>query len=285
MTVSLITGASGFIGRHTARRLVAAGDEVHLLQRASSAHPVLDELAAAGAKVHRYDAPDEIEGRVQGIAPDRVFHLATLYLKDHTPADVDAMILANVTFGTHLLEGLVGSGARVISTMSYFQFRDGRPHPFSLYSATKQAFLDICDFYRSTGLDIRQLVVYDTYGPDDERVKLIPLLVDVARGVRDSMTLGSPDQEIDLCEISDAVDALLAASGEDAAPVTTIGGAPVRIGDIVATLERLVGRELAVAFDTAAPVSDQLHRAGAWPAPPGWSRRVGLESGLRQLVG
>ena len=285
MTVSLVTGASGFIGRHAARRLVAAGDEVHVLQRASSSHPVLDELSAAGATVHRYDEVAGVEELVRGIAPDRVFHLATLYLKDHTPADIDAMVLANVTFGTHLLEGLTGSAARVVSTMSYFQFRGGRPHPFSLYSATKQAFLDVCDYYRSAGLDIRQLVVYDTYGPDDERVKLIPLLVDVARGTRESVTLGSPDQEIDLCEVSDAVDALLATAEDDAPPISTIGGAPVRIGDIVATLERLVGRTLPVGFAEGAAVSDQVHQAGSWPAPPGWHRRTSLEAGLGQLLG
>ena len=42
----LLTGASGFVGHHTARALAAAGHDLRLLARASSDLTPLDDLAS-----------------------------------------------------------------------------------------------------------------------------------------------------------------------------------------------------------------------------------------------
>ena len=71
----LVTGASGFIGGHLVRRLIARGCRVSCLVRATSR---VDELRAAGAELIACDIADRA-GVARAIASSNarvVFHLA-----------------------------------------------------------------------------------------------------------------------------------------------------------------------------------------------------------------
>src|SRR5688572_5202958 len=69
----LVTGASGFIGRHCLPSLVQAGFEVH-----AAARRPLPELAPGQVIWHRVDAlvPEAWAGLVQKLAPTHLLHLA-----------------------------------------------------------------------------------------------------------------------------------------------------------------------------------------------------------------
>ncbi len=70
----LITGASGFVGRHLTRALLSRGDSCRLLVRPSSD---VAELAGRGdVEVRRGDVcdPESLRGVAQGI--QHVYHLA-----------------------------------------------------------------------------------------------------------------------------------------------------------------------------------------------------------------
>jgi nucleoside-diphosphate-sugar epimerase len=73
----LVTGASGFIGRHLVRRLIELGDRVSCLVRATSC---IDELRLAGAPLVTGDVTDRASvGRAIAVSQARiVFHLAGL---------------------------------------------------------------------------------------------------------------------------------------------------------------------------------------------------------------
>lgn len=76
MTTTLVTGASGFVGSHVARQLVAAGDQVRVLARPGS-----DLRALEGVAVERVEGdlrdPASLARAMRGV--QRVFHVAADY--------------------------------------------------------------------------------------------------------------------------------------------------------------------------------------------------------------
>lgn len=272
MTV-VVSGATGFLGRRLVEVLDASGEELVLHRRTPTGDARHREVSGSGADLAR--------AAVETSA-DVVFHLATHFLKSHVPSDIHPLLAANVEFATELYEGLAGSGIRVVAAMSFFQFEQGAPAPLSLYAATKQAAYEIGEYYRRGGLDLRHVVLYDTYGPGDTRDKLVPLLLESAR-TGAAVTLGAPDQPINLVYVDDVVEGLLAAS-QDAAPalVTVRADEPVAVAQLVEAVRRATGAELPAAFATGATPSSRPLVAGDWPAPPGWRPKVGLDEGLRR---
>lgn len=75
MVRSLITGASGFIGRHLARRLRHAGHEVACLVRATSDTSQLNEAVLDHGDVTE---PESLRRILASRRPDVIFHLAGL---------------------------------------------------------------------------------------------------------------------------------------------------------------------------------------------------------------
>src|SRR5207247_1687541 len=85
-------------------------------------------------------------------------------------------------------------------------------HPADLYAATKQAFVDVLRYFvEAAALEVVTLELYDSYGLDDARVKLMPALRRAALdGGRIALTDGR--QQLDLVHVDDVVRAYEAAA-------------------------------------------------------------------------
>lgn len=75
----LVTGASGFVGRHLALRLCRLGAKTRILVRESSSGEVVEELKRAGAEIFYGDVTDResVFRAVEGV--EFVFHIAALF--------------------------------------------------------------------------------------------------------------------------------------------------------------------------------------------------------------
>src|ERR1700738_2957789 len=73
---TLVTGAAGFLGSHVARQLVARGDEVRVLLRASSTNRAIADLPLEYVTGDLRD-PASLERAMKGVK--RVFHVAADY--------------------------------------------------------------------------------------------------------------------------------------------------------------------------------------------------------------
>jgi nucleoside-diphosphate-sugar epimerase len=269
-----VTGATGFIGTHlvTALGTAPAFDIVAVVRDPTAPRAIA--LREAGAELIGL-------GGLADSGADVVAHLATLYLKTHSSADVAALIHANVEYGTHVLEAASRLQARFLFTSSFFQFHGGARAPASLYAATKNAFADVVDHYvRNEGIAACEVVLYDTYGPGDTRDKLVPLLVDAAR-TGAPVRLGPQAQRIDLTYVLDVVRGLIRALEPNVAPVTTLRAAtPVTVGELVTAIEDVADTRLEASFNDDATPSTLLDEAGNWPTPPCWASATDLRSGL-----
>jgi len=177
----LITGITGFVGSHLARAFLRSRYDVHGLIRKHSKKTQLDALGISGnVTLHLCDNSIGCMSRVVAeVAPDLVCHLASLFLSTHNRDQIDDLINSNVLFGTKLLECMMEAGVyRFINTGTSWQHYENQDYsPVNLYAATKQAFEDIIQYFvEARNLKVITLKLFDTYGPYDNRNKLIHLL-------------------------------------------------------------------------------------------------------------
>lgn len=293
---AVLTGATGFVGSRLCRALVGAGWEVHLVARPGSSLANLGDAVGRVAQIHRHDgATASLVAWFGEVRPDVTFHLASLFVAEHTVEQVAPLVEANVLFGAQVAEALSRNGlARLVNAGTSWQhFGDADYDPVCLYAATKQAFEDLLAFHVSaSGLRAVTLKLFDTYGPGDPRPKLFKLLRDAARGGA-PLAMSGGEQRVDLVHVDDAAEAfrlaaerLLAGQVAGHERYAVSSGSPVRLRDLVELYAKVAGTPLVVDWGKrpyrAREVMSPWSRG---PALPGWAPRIGLEAGLRQLVG
>lgn len=286
---ALLTGATGFIGGKLAARLLADGWRVHAVVRPSSAG-----VLPAGVEAHRLDGTTAgLIAVVTDTAPDIVFHLASLYLADHRPDQVDDLVGSNVLFGAQLFEAMTATGAKhVVNTGSASQHYGTLDYnPVSLYAATKQACGDILRFYHDArGLSAITLKIYDTYGAGDVRRKLVQLIVDAAM-TGESLDMSPGHQIVDLTHIDDVVSAFVRAAERllaADAPLNEeflVSGERLTIRELVRLVGQTLGQEPNVCFGARA----YRHREVMVPVSartqlPNWHAESLLADTLKGLV-
>ena len=76
--------------------------------------------------------------------------------------------------------------------------------PQNLYSATKKAFIDILRLYEIKYKNIKffNLTIYDTYGPKDKRIKVIPEIIEKYKSNK-SVNVYSKKLELNLLHVND----------------------------------------------------------------------------------
>ncbi|MDD5296582.1 MAG: NAD(P)-dependent oxidoreductase [Rhodocyclaceae bacterium] len=290
----LVTGGSGYIGSKLVARLVTSGWVVHLIVRPEANLIALEPFCKAVA-VHYYDGSMEsVAAAVSNSRPDIVFHLASLFLAQHKTSDVDDLIASNVQFGAQLLEAMDRAGVRnLINTGTSWQVFEGCDYnPVNLYAATKQAFEDIARYYsEARGLRMITLRLFDTYGVDDPRPKLIPLLRRAAKS-GEALEMSPGEQKIDLVHVDDVVECFIVAArrlrdglvkSSEVYGVTT--GKPLRLRDIVKIFSEQMGTPLNIRWG-ARPYRERevMQPWSGGHCLPGWQAKIDLVSGISEII-
>lgn len=187
----LVTGAAGFVGYHTAARLIARGDRVVAADVVNDYYDVSLKEArlarlqaaadAAGAHYtfHRIDLADRaaVEALFAAGGFDRVIHLAAQAGVRHSLVDPHAYVASNIVAYTNLLEACRHGGIAHLtyaSTSSVyggntklpFSEADGVDHPLQFYAATKRANELMAHAYSHLfGLPTTGLRFFTVYGP------------------------------------------------------------------------------------------------------------------------
>ena len=290
MPRALVTGAAGFIGGRLARLLLAEGWEVHALLGSACRREALADVKDL-VRLHDHDGSTEgMLALVAGARPDVVFHLASLFLSEHRPDQVEELVRSNVLLGTQLLEALAAcGGGRFLNTGTSWQ-HFGTPdyRPVNLYAATKQAFEDVLAYYaEAQGIAALTLKLYDTYGPGDPRRKLIRILFEAARS-GEPIQLSPGEQVIELLHVDDAARAyalaahLLLAGEVPTRAAYLLPGERLSLRDLVDRMSRATGREIRARWGGRPyRAREVMEPVGQGRPLPGWTPRIGLYEGLR----
>lgn len=185
---TLVTGAAGFIGYHSAVRLLSRGDHVVGIDNLNDYYDPslkrarLADLAKRFGDAFRFTQVDfsdfaALDAALKGVEFDRIIHLGAQAGVRYSLINPHAYISANLAGHLNLLEI---ARARKVETMVYassssvyggnktlpFRVEDRVDHPLSLYAATKKADELISETYAHLfRIPLTGLRFFTVYGP------------------------------------------------------------------------------------------------------------------------
>ncbi|MEA1943288.1 MAG: GDP-mannose 4,6-dehydratase [Pseudomonadota bacterium] len=268
MTI-LVTGAAGFVGFHATRALLAAGERVVGIDNLNAYYDPalkqarLDQISGqAGFRFERIDLADDgaVMALVERERPRRILHLAAQagvrYSLENPFAYARSNLLGHLAvleaarrLGEDLDHLVYASSSSVYGERSAVPFAetDASETPASLYAATKRSdelmTAAYCSLYKIPATGLRFFTVYGPWGRPDMAYWLF---ADAMLSGRPIKVFNNGDMERDFTYIDDIVEPLgriLADNPERGRhAVYNIGGSsPVRLMDMIETLERALG--------------------------------------------
>jgi len=291
----IITGATGYVGSHLCKKLVDLGYKVSIVIRPTSNLRKIEKIID---RINIFTFKDwDIKSLIdffQQKKPEIVFHLAALCKTEHKPEDIFDLINSNINFGTHILEAMARNKVKkIINTGTFWQhYNNEKYNPVCLYAATKEAFEKILEYYvKALEFEAITLKLFDTYGEDDDRGKLINLLKKYSIEKR-LLEMSPGEQEIDLLHIDDVVNAFISASelfDNKEALIThneyaVNSGRKVNLKELIDIYEKTTGYKIKIKWGSRPYRKREVMNLWVnFKSLPNWKPRISLEEGLSRL--
>jgi GDP-4-dehydro-6-deoxy-D-mannose reductase len=288
----LITGASGFVGRHLAAACAAAGDSVHAAARATGTD-LRDANAARAA--------------VAAAAPEVVYHLAAHAHVGASWKQPVATLQDNLAMTVNLLEAVraeapraivlaVGSGEAYGEPSALPITEEAPLRPQNPYAASKAAADVLAGFY-ADAYDLRVVRVraFNHAGPGQEpRYAISAFARQLAAGLEDggnpvTVVTGNPDSRRDYTDVRDVVRAYRLLADQGAAGAYNVcSGRSVSARELVAALGEAAGVPVRHEVDRARVRAREVMELRGSPAQlhalTGWEPQIPLTRTLADTV-
>jgi nucleoside-diphosphate-sugar epimerase len=257
--VTMVLGASGFIGRWVARALNDAGARIVLAVRDAGAIPWFLR-DGAGVAIHRADLSlrGDVRHVITSTRPDIVFNLAG-YGVDRSERDEAMARTINATLPQWIAEAMAGvapatwRGQRLVHAGSALEYgemggdlaEDSRANPTTLYGRTKlDGTLALRDAGTAAGLRCLTARLFTVYGAGEHPGRLLPTLLE-ARATSGPIPLSAGLQRRDFAYVEDVAEGLLRlgmiASAESGEIVNLATGTLTEVRAFVAEAARTLG--------------------------------------------
>jgi dTDP-glucose 4,6-dehydratase len=306
----LISGAAGFIGSHLCDRLLHDGGSVVGLDNLiTGSRRNLEHLKAYEAQGRFAFVESDVTRDVTfdiktDVRFDHVWHLASLASpREYLAHPVETLETGSA--GTrNMLEIARRDGARFLLTSTSECYGDPLVHPQvesywgnvnpvgprSCYDESKRyAEALTMAHHRSHGVRTNIARIFNTYGPrmalNDGRV--VPAFLDQALRGEPLTIFGDGSQTRSFCYVADLVDGLVKlANSEERYPVNLGNPSELTILEFAATIQRLMGSNLELAFEPLPEDDPRKRRPDISKARSvlGWQPKVGLQDGLRETI-
>lgn len=294
----LITGVTGFVGRHLARTLLDAGACVYGLSRRSA-----DDLGLAQHFLCDVTEQKKLLEIVGDTRPSYIFHLAANKARSSDINNFRACVNDNVVGAINLVESCEGASIRpkIIAIGTCEEYGDADPpyyesmreSPMNGYSCSKTAVTQILlARHRTVGLPVVVLRPTLAYGPGQSDEMFLPSLIRALLcGTRFAMSRG--EQSRDFVYVDDLICAVLKAALEPACVgqiVNISSGQPTTLLDVTRMVLRVLGQDMAGLLD----IGSREYRKGEsmhyWADRSkskmlmNWEPKVGLDEGVAKTI-
>lgn len=294
---ALVTGGAGFIGSHLTDSLLAAGDEVLVVDHLRREKRNLDAARARGVRVARADVTDgtAVADAIREWQPEVVYHLAAQIDVRRSVEDPSRDAHVNVGGTASVLTAALDAGAqRVVlaSTAGVYGDPANVPTserepvaPLSPYGASKAAaesYLRL--FTRLHDLSTVSLRMANVYGPRQSphgEAGVIAIFCGAAVAHTPVTVFGDGAQTRDFIYVGDVVEAFrLAGRSSFRGALNVSTGQETSLAELVGTL----GLDAEQGPERLGEVRRSCLQPSAAQAELGWSARVGLAEGLERTL-
>jgi nucleoside-diphosphate-sugar epimerase len=265
---ALVTGVAGFIGSHLAERLVDSGASVVGIDSFTTSY----DPEVKRTNVQRLVGSERfqlVEGDLRELDlgesladVDVVYHLAARPgVRRGWGREFEVYLTENVLVLQLLLQAATNAKiGRLVFASSSSIYGDAEtmptpetaaPRPVSPYGVTKLAGEHLCYLYSSRfGVPIVILRYFAVYGPRQRPDMAFTQFMEAAGADQEIEVFGDGLQSRDFTYVDDAVAATMAAgsTGRPGAVYNVAGGSQATVGDVIASLEELLGRSLKVRY-------------------------------------
>ena len=302
--LSLVTGGAGFIGTHLAQALLKQGGRVRL-----ALHERAPLITDSSVETVHGDLADPLAclRAMQGV--QLVFHAAgAVSGAGGSPEDAMAGIVKNLNLTAQVLHAawaakveriLIFSSSTVYPETDHpireDELSEQPPHPSYLgYGRMRRYFEHLAEFVASRS-SVKVALVRPTavYGPYDDfdprRSHVIPALVRRAVEKVDPFEVwGSGNEMRDFLHVEDFARGCLLAIEKHAAcdPINIGYGSAVSIRQVVETILKAAGHDVAPRFDPSKPTTIPIRTVDTSKARRllGFEPQIPIETGLSDLV-
>jgi len=290
----LITGASGFIGRHCLGPLVERGFEVHAVSSREQSNYSRERVHWHTADLHNAEHVLRLMAEVR---PNHLLHLAW----DVTPgfywSSMENLRWVRTSLG--LLQAFIDTGGeRVVMAGSCAEYdweygfckETLTPlHPGTLYGVCKNALHSMaCAAAEGAQISCAWGRLFFLFGPGENPDRLIPsVLASLLRGEEVLCTHG--EQVRDYIYVKDAADAFCALLDSDiSGPVNIASGRPILLKDLIYKAAKAAGRPKLVRLSALTAAADDppllLAETRRLKDVIGWRENWSLEEGLEETL-
>jgi nucleoside-diphosphate-sugar epimerase len=289
----LVTGATGFVGRHCLPLLVLKHYEVHAVARRRLSLPAL-----SGISWHEIDllTPGTSSELLRRLRPEYLLHLAW----HAVPGEFwdSSENLEWVRASLELLPAFVKNGGRRLvaaGSCAEYDWNGGECKedttallPCTLYGTAKYACERILHSWsRQAGLSSAWGRIFFMYGPYEHPLRLVAYVVRML--IRGQPALCSDGTQIrDFLHVEDVASAFVALmESEVQGPVNIGSGTPVAVRDLLLTIGRYLGRPELIHFGARNSIGEP---AALWAnvvrlaKEVGWKPHYDSERGVQQTI-
>jgi len=291
---AVVTGGAGFIGSHVVDALLAAGDEVHLLDDFSKGKR---ENIPEGVQVHEGDIRSDAERVFDEVRPQVCFHLAAQadvrVSVERPDFDADVNVIGTVRVleaaRKHRTKIVFSSTGGAIYGECDAPAREDHPRaPLAPYGVSKLAGEEyIAAYNRLYGAEHITLRFGNVYGPRQDPKGEAGVVAIFIKRLREGGTpriFGDGTQTRDYVYVGDVVAATLAAAGHSGGVLNVGTGAETSVLELYERIQRIAGVEREPEFAESRP--GELQRSVLDPSLAkrelDWEPQHSLDEGLAE---
>jgi len=283
----LITGASGYLGSHLSKKLVADGHTVILLLRETSSLARLSSFSN-DCLIERYSNLSQIYNIIERINPEIVIHAACLYGRNEE--SIHDLLEANLLFGIKIIEAII----KLNLSIKFINTDTCLPKNLNRYALSKAQF---AEWGRSlamndTSITFINVFLQTVYGPGDDLSKLPSYIVHSCCENVVELKLSAGLQLRDFIYIDDVTSAYLLlikniCNFESFVEIPLGTGESVSVKEFVETARRLTSSSTNLLFGAMPTRKNEPKECVAdikLMCSLGWAPKFSLVEGLKEMI-